>query len=243
VAIHDTGSNLPFRSSPRIVPDGGAPTPSRGIGRVTLSSPSPSIQVSGVLTEPVDSPLPRPKYDTLDRYGFFGLSKYAGHDPYELTLKIRLEDGGDSLEGEGGPIRRLERLAERVAGRDTPPDVTVDGPVPHSTLTWRITGLVEDKARTVYSASGDRTRFVVSVTLAQRVTDTVLSDSLRAMSQSKGVGATTRVRQGEDSLYDVAQRYYHDSSLATTIARANPVNGNPMPLGTRLHVNQRLVMP
>lgn len=212
-------------------------------GKVTLSSDSPNITVTGILTEQVDAPLPRPKYETIDRYGFFGLPKYAGQDPYELTLKIRFEDDGDSLEGEKGPIRRLEKLAERVAGRDAPPDVTVEGPVPHSTLHWRITGFAEDKARTVYNANEDRIRFVVAVTLQQRVTDTVLSNSLRTSTKAKGIGAATRVQQGEDDLYDVAQRYYHNSSLAITIARANPVKGKPMPLGTKLRVNQRLVMP
>lgn len=212
-------------------------------GRVTLSSDSPDITVTGVLTEPVDAPLPRPKYDTIDRYGFYGLPKYTGQDPFQVSLKIRLEDGGDSLEGESGPIRRLERLAERVGGRGTPPDVKVDGPVPHSTLTWRVTGFEEDKARTVYNASEDRTRFVVTVTLLQRVTDAVLGSSLRTSSKAKGIGATTRVRQGETDLYDVAQRYYHNSSLAIAISRANPVKGKPMPLGTRLRADQRLVMP
>lgn len=212
-------------------------------GRVTLSSDSPDITVTGVLTEPVDAPLPRPKYDNVARYGFYDLPKYTGQEPFEATLKIRLEKGGGSLEGESGPIRRLERLAERVAGRDAPPDVKVEGPVPHSTLTWRVTGLVEDKTRTVYDKHGDRTRFVVSVTLLQRVTDTLLSSSLRTSSKAKGIGATTRVKQGENDLYDVAQRYYHNSSLAIAIARANPVKGKPMPLGTKLKTNQRLVMP
>lgn len=216
---------------------------SRRLGRVTLSSDTPDIEVSGVLTEPVDSPLPKPKYETLDRYGFSGLPKYAGQDPYELILKVRFEDGGDSLEGEAGPIRRLERLAERVAGRDSPPDVKVAGPVPHSTLTWRITSLVEDKARTMYDAAEDRIRFVVVVTLLQRVTDSVLGSSLTQSKVSKGIGSTTTVRAGENDLYDVAQRFYHDSSMAAAIARANPVKGNSMPLGTKLKANQRLVMP
>lgn len=212
-------------------------------GTVVLSSDSPDISVRGVLTEPVDAPLPRPKYETVERYGFYDLDKYAGQQLFETTLKIRFEDGGDSLEGESGPIRRLERLAERVAGRDAPPDITVDGPVPHATLRWRITNLVEDKSRTAYDANENRVRFVVSVTLRQRVTDTVLSSSLRTSSKAKGIGATTRVKQGETDLYEVAQRYYHDSSLAIAISRANPVKGKPMPLGTRLKANQRLVMP
>jgi hypothetical protein len=202
----------------------------RVYGKVTLRSDSPRIESNAILIAPPEAPLPRPKYEAIERYGFYDLPKYAGQQPYQLILRVRYGDGGDSQEDE---IRALERLTERPEGRDAPPEVTVAGPVPHRTLRWRITNLDEDTSRTKTDAAGARTLFVVTVTLEQRVTDT----------KSKGIGITTTVKSGEDSLYDVAQRYYHDSSFAIAISKANPVRGNPMPLGARLHTGQTLKLP
>jgi hypothetical protein len=212
----------------------------RVYGKVTLRSDSPRIESNGILIAAPEAPLPRPKYEAIERYGFYDLPKYAGQQPYQLILRVRYGDGGDSQEDE---IRALERLTERPEGRDAPPEVTVAGPVPHRTLRWRITNLDEDTSRTKTDAAGARTLFVVTVTLEQRVTDTILDASLKPTKKSKGIGITTTVKSGEDSLYDVAQRYYHDSSFAIAISKANPVRGNPMPLGARLRTGQTLKLP
>lgn len=213
----------------------------RTYGRVTLASESPKITVTAVLIAPVTPPLPQPKYDNLERYGFYDLPKYAGQLPFALSMQIKFEDRGRSVEDD---IRRLEELAERPEGRDAPPDVEITGPVPHATLRWRVVAPLEENVeRTVYDVNGDRTFAVMTVNLIQRVTETTLSASLTSSKQAKGIGTTTKVRRGESDLYDVAQRFYHDSSFALAISKANPVKGNPMPLGTRLAVNQTLRMP
>lgn len=212
--------------------------------KVTLASANPKLTVTLDLLVAVDRPLPRPKIEMLDRFGFYDLPKYAGQQPFELGMYTRLGGEGASVEDE---IRRLERMMERPEGRDAPPEVRVDGPIPHESLTWWLTSIVEDKPRTVYEPrSGGRLHavtFVSTLTLIQRVTDTAGVASVNAAAKSKGIGTTTKVRKGEDDLYDVAQRFYRNSSFALAISKANPVKGNPMPLGTRLRAGQTLRMP
>lgn len=210
------------------------------LGLVTLTSETPKLSVSGILIRPAPQVFPAPRYDQLQRYGFYDLPKYAGQEPFQLVLPLKFEDAGRSV---AGRVRTLERMMERVEGRDAPPEVTVKGPVSHSTLTWRVARLDEDTDRTEHNADGEPTFIVITVTLLQRVTDTALSASLRPSKRAKGIGSTTKVRQGETDLYDVAQRYYRDSAMAIAIAKANPVKGKPMPLGTRLKPGQMLRMP
>jgi hypothetical protein len=213
-------------------------------GAVWLGSADPVIDVFATLRRPVSSPLPRPKIETVDRHGLYGLTQYLGQDPYQLLLPIAFDRyaQGQSVEPE---IRLLERLAERPAGATEPPLVEVDGPVPHRTLQWRIAGLEEIPERTEWNRAGDRTRLAVDVTLVQNVTDRLLTESLgRDRAKTKGIAnRRTTVRTGEDSLYDVARRVYGDPSRAGDIARANSVRGVPLRLGMRLKPGYGLRLP
>lgn len=209
-----------------------------------LTTDNPKLRVEFGMIANVVRPVPRPKFEMLDRFGFYDLPKYAGQQPFELSMLIKLGGQGASVEDE---IRVLERMMERPEGRDAPPEVKVDAPVPHDTLTWWLTGVVEDTARTVYEPrSGGRLHavtFVATVTLVQRVTDTAGVAVKNAASQ-KGVGSGryTVKRDGMD-LYDVAQDFYRNSSFALAISKANPRKGNPMPLGTVFNKGDKLRMP
>lgn len=205
---------------------------------VWIGSDDPLIDVIGRLIGRPSATLPRPRYDSLQRPGQFDLTQYTGHEPYVLTIPMKFDGHGTSVEAR---IRDLERLAERSGPNLEPPVVKVLGNgVPHTSLRWRVQSLDEIEDRTRYTTTGDRWRFCVTVTLIQRVTDQVLAESLKAVlpaKRSRGVvNRSTRVKAGEDSVYDVARRVYGDPSRASDIARANP----GIRLGSKLRVGLRL---
>jgi hypothetical protein len=73
-----------------------------------------------------------------------------------------------------------------------------------------------------------RCRYETEITLTQHVTANSLNETLRQTKAARGLKTrTTRVKAGEETLYDVARRYYGDPSRASDIARANFKNGGP----------------
>jgi LysM domain len=214
---------------------------------VWIGSEVPLIDVTARLIDKPHVTAPRPKFTTQDRPLRFGLTQYVGHDLYEMALRIKLDNGGSSVEGR---IRRLESLAERKpigGGRLEPPVVKVLGPgIRHQRLKWRITAIDEETERAKYTAGGkDCTLYVATVRLVQHVVDRVLAESLRAVSpanRERGIrNRTITVKAGETSLYDVAKRVYGDPQKAADIANANP--GRSLRLGSRLKPGMRLRVP
>lgn len=207
-----------------------------GPGRAFIVSEDPptdlAFETTGCRVDP-----PKPKYETTARPGAISLLQWVGQEPYSMTLGIRIDEfPNGNVESD---IRKLEALGEVQPGRFEPPIVTVDGavPKPHPNLTWRITDFGDPEIE--YLGSGDRCRYVTTLVLTQNVTDRVLIESLKATSKSKGLKTReTTVRAGEDSLYDVARRYYKDPSRASDIARANNLH-----LGKKLSKGLTLRMP
>lgn len=213
------------------------------MARVRLFSESPKLSVAVDMIRAVRRPLPRPKFEQLERYGFYDLPKYAGQQPFELPMYCKLGGKGASVEDE---IRVLERMMERPEGRDAPPEVKVDGPVPHVSLTWWLVEIAEDEARSEYEWRGEKLHavtFVATLSLLQRVTDTAGVAVKNAASQ-KGIGqGTYTVKRDGMDLYDVAEDFYRDSRMAIAISKANPRGKDPMPLGTTFRKGRKLRMP
>lgn len=218
-------------------------TPIQGtvtLGRdaVWLHSDTPTIDVVARLAGQPSATFPRPTYDTAERPGAFGLTRYRGHDPYTMSLPLMLEREGRSIEG---LIGDLEQMAERAPGSLEPPVVRVVGAgVPHSGLKWRVQ-LPDDVDRVQTNpGNGQRVRVWLTVTLIQHVTDTLLAETVRRGKAAKGLTKNrTTVRTGESTLYDVARRVYGDPFRAGDIAAANP----GIRLGQRLRPGRTLRLP
>jgi hypothetical protein len=205
---------------------------------VGIATPDFKLVVSGLMVRPPIAAVPLPKYNTVDRPGAFGITEFAGMDPYVMTLPLRF-DGYPSTSVEP-QMTGLETLAERQPGTLEPPIIVVSGPnVPHSHLRWRITTLAIDDTETMLLKTGERCRIRVDVSFIQHVVDDLLTRSLKSTKRAKGIAAhTTFVRSGEDNLADVSRRVYGTPSRAIDIARASGLR-----LGARLHVGQYLRYP
>lgn len=192
-----------------------------------------------LLRKPVSNPVPRPRIVTVERPGTWSLSEYAGHDPYVLTLPLRFDRWRTDKPVED-QMRLLERLAERQKRTFIPPVVRVLGPVPHKGLRWWVSAINPDDDQTLWTDDGDqRTRIVVDVELTHHVAPDELDQDLGPVKAQEGIATrTTHVKAGEDDLYAVARRYYHDPSRASDVARANHIQ-----LGTKLKPGRRLRMP
>lgn len=212
-------------------------------GRVAITSSDPDIDLRARLTGRPTAALRRPRYETQDLPGEVGIVKYAGHEPVEQAIPMKFDRAAER-ESVEARIRLLERLVQRTASNDEPPIVKVRGNgVLHQGFNWRVASIDEDTARTRYLPNGDRMLFACTVNLIQQVDERVLAESLAAFrrrGQGPGIRTrTTKVRQGESSLYDVARRVYRDPSRASDIARANPGRR----LGERLKVGWTLRLP
>lgn len=221
-----------IRSPSVAVSAGSVSPPGRAIFRSEDPPTDLRLQTTGALIDP-----PKANIQTIPRMDSVSLTQWTGQDPYTMSVGIQIDGYPDtSVES---TIKELEGLAEVHAGRTEPPIVTVDGavPQPHPNLKWRVLDLGTPEV--LYLTSGDRCRYYTVVSLIQRVTDTVLVESLKATSKSKGLKArSTEVRQGEDFLYDVARRLYKDPSRAADLATANNLH-----LGKKLSPGQTLRYP
>jgi hypothetical protein len=206
-----------------------------GSSLVGVTTVDGEINVVGLLTKPVTPPVPRPRYNTIDRPGSVGITEYAGMDPYQMTMSLRFDGGGvRSVEKQ---YAALEALAYPAAGTLEPPVLRIRGPVPHPLARWRINQLTVDDSQTMLLKNGDRCRIAVDVDLLQYVVDDLLLPSLKATKRAKGINSrATRVKSGEDTLFDVSRRLFGDPSHATDIARASHLR-----LGARLKPGQMLL--
>lgn len=211
-------------------------------GRVSITSTDPELGIRAHLIDKPDAPR-RPRYQTQERPGRVSINRYVGQDPVEQTLVVKFDGtGGDSVEDR---IRTLEQFLRPVASNDEPPVLKVRGDgVLHPGFDWRMLTLDEDRGRRKYVPhTGDRMVYVATVTLRQHVDERQLAESLRRLNrrgQGRGItNRTVKVRQGENSLYDVSRRVYNgDPSRATDIARANGRR-----LGARLKPGTSLRIP
>lgn len=210
-------------------------------GRVQLTSADPDLEIRAHL---IGTPTARrrPRYQTQDRPGRLGRPQYLGQDPIEQTFTVKFDGDGDSIESR---IRTLEMFLRPVAANDEPPIVKVKGEgVHHPGLGWRMLDLDEEISRRRYvTRSGERKVYVAAVTLVQHVADRELAESLGRLNRrgrGKGISnRTVKVRQGEDSFYDISRRVYDgDPSRATDIARANGRR-----IGARLRAGTSLRIP
>jgi hypothetical protein len=222
------------------VPGPGRSAPARtinapGPGRVWIGSETPVIDVVGRLTGPVKCTPPRPRYLTDDRHGRTSVTRYAGMQPLEQEITLKFDGQRDRV-SVIGKIRDLETLAMPV-GSGSPPLVRAFGAsVRHQGLWWRVTRIVENTERAIY-INDDQVVYVATVTLTQHVKDQLLNF---AGANAQGFrNRTTHVREGEDSLYDVAKRVYKDRGKAKDIARANP----GLRLGQKLKRGTKLRLP
>lgn len=191
-------------------------------------------QVSSAVPRP-----PKPKWSIVDRPGRIGVPSYDGQDPYEYSFAVRI-DGypGTSVERQ---ITILEGFAEAQGGQPEPAILKVAGaiPLPHPNLLWRLTAIDDPSEQLFLPGGQERCRYVTVITLTQHVTGADVSKSIQQNSGSKAIQVkTATVQANENSLFDLARRYYHDTSRATDIARANLIQ-----LGDRLKQGQKLRMP
>jgi hypothetical protein len=206
-----------------------------GPGWVWIGSEHPAIDVVAKLIGPVRCTPPRPRYLTDDRHGRTSVTRWAGQQPLEQEIPLKF-DGHRNEASVVGKIRDLESLAMPV-GNGPPPLVRAFGAsVRHQGLWWRITQIVENTERAIY-INDDQVVYVATVTLTQHVKDQLLNF---AGANAQGFrNRTTTVRDGEDSLYDVAKRVYKDRGKAKDIARANP----GVRLGQKLKRGTKLRLP
>lgn len=187
---------------------------------VTFRSDNPKLEVEERLAGKPTASIPRPRYETVDRPGAFGLTRYRGHDPYVQSIPIVIDRGGDGIEN---AILDLERLLERSKSTLEPPVVTVEGKgVSHTGLKWRVESAVEDTDHTMYLPDGRRSRAYFTVNLIQHVADRLLTESIKGGRRASGIRNRHRtIRAGED-LHAFSRRIFGDPSRASDIARANP---------------------
>lgn len=145
------------------------------------------------------------------------LTNWTGRDPFGLSMPIMLYNGGDSVEPER---RALEQLAT-----GTPPEIVdLQGqalPVPaQASGKWVINDLVwgeEVRRKSDFSL----TRKLVTVTLLEHITDTILRTS-SASTRVNGhqVIRHYRVKAG-DTLQKIAGRELGDAKRWTDLATLN----------------------
>jgi hypothetical protein len=218
-----------------------------GSDDVWIGSDDPVIDVTALLVAKPRVTPPRPKYIVRDRPGRTGATQYVGHDPMEMVLPIKFDNGGRSVEPRITTLWRLLRRLDKAGGQ--PPLVKVQGAgVPQlnpKVEWWRVTDIAELDERILYTGDGERRLYVANVTLQERVVDQQLAESLTAVSpvgRPTGIrNRTITVRTGEDTLYDVARRVFGNPQKAADIANANPALR--LRLGSRLRPGQKLRVP
>lgn len=216
-----------------------------GPDQVYIFSENPPIDVVGTMFRPASPRPPKARYDTTERDGLVSLTRYAGHDPYDLTIPIRFDAYASQVSVEGS-VRALESLAERTGPDQEPPIVRVVGPHPYltlkSTVRWRVSSITwdEDSPGTIYLPGGSaRSRASATVDLIQHVTDKQLTESVRRGKRAHGIANRSTTARAGEYLEDVSRREYGDPSRASDIARANP----GLRLGSKLKVGQRVRLP
>lgn len=210
----------------------------------TSDDPENPVRVTLEQTRPALWRPPSGRWSTIDRAGRIGILAYNGQNPYELSLGVRLD--GYPSESVEDAIRTLEGFAEVADHQTEPPVLVVSGavPLPHPNLKWRLTA-ISDPEEQIYLPEGKvRCRYATDLTLTQHAVASSLEETLRQTKASRGLRTkTTRVKPGEETVTDVARRYYGDPSRASDIARANFKNGRPLALGDLLKVGTQLRMP
>lgn len=183
---------------------------------------------------------PEPIVQEVDLMGAISLTQWVGQKPYRAEIDVVLDGFPDlSVERE---IRTLEHFAEVHKGRSEPPIVKLEGAVPraHERLSWRVAGFSDPETEEVVGHPSQRSRYMTTVSLVQRVTDRVLVEHLKQTSKSKGLKARKiTVRAGEHWLFELARRAYDgDSSRAADIAAANGLH-----IGAKLKPGRELYLP
>ena len=221
-------------------------------GYVTLTSQAPSLTVTCLLGADgarvtggyggwVDVPRPRR----------LALTQWDGRSSFEMAVQLVLDAHADdgSVEAQ---CTALERMALPPRSLAEPPVLRIRGPVPHSDLTWVVSGI--DWGAAMRRTDGDRTRQEVTISLKRYVAEDRLQLRPAAeRAREKGLGGgggsnkaapapgkrTHVVRAGE-TLSEIAARkdVYGNASLWKKIADANGIR-DPR----NLRVGQTLRIP
>lgn len=240
------GETQPWQDAGGIVTGpGAAPSPpmrtlDAPLGSIIFYSLRPDVQVIGKAQEDAFEIVSGgPQHDVSDRPGRVGVPTFTGHEPIRMNVSVVLNvypryDPRSVMTR----LRALERLGQRLDDW-TLPLIRVAGPVPYSDRQWERTGaLVFDDEPTPINTMDGWLRLPITVPLIEHVSDATLQQSV--LRSQRGSGAKngphfTRVRRGEHGFGDVSKRLYGTRSRAGELARAND-----KPIGTRLHVGDRI---
>lgn len=210
----------PSRGTGQPTTIGGALQPATiGGADLVLFNENQSVVVVGQLRAPISAPLPKPRYDNVDRFDAVSSVHWRGREPYEMTVPLRFDEFPN---GHVEPqITRLTTLALRY-GDNEPLKVGLVGPVPtpigmSNPPMWRIVDMTESEPA-LYTTAGTRCRFSVDITLREAADASQLSTT-----PGKGVRTSRREIHKGESLYHFAKRVTGKRSNATVIALANNI--------------------
>jgi LysM domain len=156
-----------------------------------------------------------------------GLTRERGWNPIAMDIPILLDGyrAGRSVES---AIAELERMSG-LTGQ--PHTIMIDGTgslVPHSGLTWYITGI--EHGEELLSASGERLRVAAVVSVVQVVqAETEKSIAKRTKAKQKHA-SSYRVKKG-DTLRSISRKVYGTPDRWDDIRRANSIS-DPRIVGT-----------
>jgi hypothetical protein len=175
-------------------------------------------------------------WETRERPRQVGLTEWTGQRPYEMTVDA-LYDGwsnrydlpGNYQAGAGGylprsvfyvdgEIAKLEQLATKRPGMDTPPSLKIFGAVPHAELPWVIQAIDWGDAMPDVE-TGLRWRQQASIHLVQYVEGDVVVEQPRGAATPKGT-RNYKIAKG-DNLQKIATKKLGKASRWKEIEKLN----------------------
>lgn len=169
------------------------------------------------------------RHDVSDRVKETGVAEYRGHDPLRVAVSV-LFDGFPDGRPVQRDIRALLRLTEKMPTEDRMPVIRLYGAIPfYKGRRWVVDGPPEfDEDPRPIKINGKLYRQAITLTLLERVRDTVLTDSVsRGKRRGKGAKKTPQVyiaKRRDHDLGDVSKAVYKTRNRAVDIAQFNRIS-------------------
>jgi hypothetical protein len=161
------------------------------------------------------------EWETTGRPRQMSITEWKGQRPYELTIDALYDGWSNPRRSVGyvdGEIAKLERLATRQPGLQTPPSLKTYGAIPHANLRWVIDN-IEWGDRMADVATGHRWRQQATIHLVQYVAPDVIIERPRGAATPKGTRRYVIARG--DTLQRIATKKLGKASRWRDIAKLN----------------------
>ena len=160
-------------------------------------------------------------WETTARPRQLAITEWNGQRPYEMTIDA-LYDGWSNprraVTYVDGQINKLEQLATRRPGLQTPPSIKTYGAIPHANLRWVI-GNVEWGDSMLDIGTGHRWRQQATIHLIQYVAPEVVIEKPRGPATPKGTRRYVIARG--DNLQKIATKKLGKAARWHDIAKLN----------------------